>query len=195
MYLFFDTETTGFPSANIDARDPKQGRICQLAALLTDKDGRSMAEFSTLIRPDGWAIGSGAQAVHGLTDGLCDRYGIPSDVAFSMFRLLAARAEMVIAHNLDFDIKMIAVEARAHNYVDEYHWTENNFCTMKSTTDICRIPKAKGNGFKWPSLDEALQFFCGRPVGKDAHDAMIDTRACKDIFFALQDRNLGEGLV
>ena len=51
-------------------------------------------------------------------------------------------------------------------------------CTMK---DISRR-----EGSKWPKLEEALQRYCGRSMGNKAHDAMEDTRACRDIFFALK---------
>lgn len=34
-------------------------------------------------------------------------------------------------------------------------------CPMKLATDICKIPKAKGFGYKWPNVEEAHRYFFG----------------------------------
>jgi DNA polymerase III epsilon subunit-like protein len=58
------------------------------------------------------------------------------------------------------------------------------YCTMKETTNICKLPGNYGK-FKWPKLTEAHQHFFGIPV-EGAHDAMTDVRACKRIFFEIK---------
>ncbi len=40
------------------------------------------------------------------------------------------------------------------------------------------------NHFKMPNLEEALQFFCNKSVGENAHDALVDAEACLEVFFA-----------
>jgi DNA polymerase-3 subunit epsilon len=187
MYLFNDTETTGFPSNSKKARDPGQARICQSAFILCDEKGRTLAETRLLIRPDNWAIQQGAFKAHGLTDELCARFGVGSWQAFQIFAELAECATVFVTHNNDFDYRMLEIEAEAHEA--KMPTFEERVCTMKGgTAEIVGI--AKGNGYKWPSLDEALRHFCGRGVGADAHDAMVDCRAAKDIFFAW--RGLGK---
>lgn len=57
MFLFFDTETTGLKSPH----------IVQLAALLTEEDGRECARLNVIIQPEGWTIPDEAAAVHGIT--------------------------------------------------------------------------------------------------------------------------------
>ena len=59
------------------------------------------------------------------------------------------------------------------------------FCTMKSTTDICRIPSPRG-GYKWPKLGEAYKHFFGEEL-QGAHDAMNDVRAAMRIYFHLKN--------
>lgn len=185
MYLFFDTETTGFPNKALMARDPKQGRVCQLGMLLTDEDGRTVAEYASLITPDGWAISEGAGKVHGITDQMCAQHGMDSRKTFLTFLQFARKAKVYVAHNADFDLNMLDIEAYAHGLLIPEG--REVFCTMKSTTDICKIPKKRGSGYKWPKLEEALRIVCGREIGDDAHDAMVDTRACRDIFFKLKE--------
>lgn len=94
MYLFFDTETTGFPTDNKPPRDPHQGRACQVAFILTDENGRNLAEFTSLIAPDNWTVSEGAGKVHGLSDALCAKYGIKSRTAFQIFQRLAEKADL-----------------------------------------------------------------------------------------------------
>lgn len=188
MYLFLDTETTGFPNPKIDARDPKQGRACQVAFILADENGRNLAEFTSLIAPDGWAIQKGAQNVHGLDDALCAKYGVKSRMAFQVFQRLADKADFVVAHNLDFDWKVLTMEAAAHNLdMPEF---KGRHCTMKASTDLCKLPQKSRSTYKWPKLEEALPILCGRELGDGAHDAMVDTRGCRDLFFELVKRGV-----
>lgn len=184
MYLFGDVETTGFAS-NVPARDSKQGRVCQVAFILTDNIGRSLAEFSCLIKPDDWTIGKGAEKIHGFTDAHCEKYGIASAGAFNFFKAISKGATTFICHNMKFDWRILEIEAEAHGTVMPKF--DEKFCTMLASMDICKLPGNYGN-YKWPKLEEALPILCSRELGEDAHDAMIDTKACKDLFFALKER-------
>ena len=184
MYLFLDTETTGFPNPKLSARDPAQGRACQVAFILADENGRNLAEFTSLIAPDNWIISEGAKNIHGLDDALCAKYGVKSRMAFQVFQRLAAMADIVVAHNLDFDWRVLEMEAAAHD-LEMPGFTDGTRCTMKASTDLCQLPKARGSGYKWPKLEEALPILCGKELGDGAHDAMVDTRGCRDLFFEL----------
>jgi len=61
-----------------------------------------------------------------------------------------------------------------------------SFCTMKEMTPICKIP-GRYDEFKWPRLTEAYRHAFGGEFG-NAHDALADVRACKEIYFWLADR-------
>ena len=188
MYLFFDTETTGFARPSLPPRDMKQGRVCQLAMVLTDKNGIVRAEYASLIAPDHWTIQTGAQKVHGHTDVICGEYGVKSRMAFQLFQRFAAKADTLVAHNIDFDHKIMVNEAAAHKM--DMPVFEHKICTMKDATETCRIPKKKGSGYKWPSLEEALDVLCGEKLEGAAHDAMVDTRGCVKVFFELKKRGV-----
>ena len=186
MYLFFDTETTGFPSNTLEARDPKQGRACQVAFILSNEEGRPLAAFQSLILPDGWKITDGARGVHGLDDEMCMTHGMKSKMTFQVFQRFAAKADVLVAHNIDFDLKIMNIEAKAHGL--EMPEFEHQQCTMKASTDLCKIPKKRGSGYKWPKLEEALDILMGKKLDGDAHDAMVDTRGCQDLYFYLKEK-------
>lgn len=188
MYLFLDTETTGFPNPKLSARDRAQGRACQVAFILCDENGRNLSEFTSLIAPDNWTISEGARNVHGLDDALCAQYGVKSRMAFQVFQRLAKMAKHVVAHNLDFDWKVLTMEAAAHDL--EMPVFEGKRCTMKTSTELCKLPQKNRSTYKWPKLEEALPILCGRELGDGAHDAMVDTRGCRDLFFELKNRGV-----
>jgi len=181
IFLFGDTETTGFKK-NGNLIQEGQGRVCQLALLLTDDQGRSLAEFCSYIKPDGWVIGEGAQKVHGITMEQCEKFGLSMNAVFMLYKRLADMATQIIAHNSDFDKGMMQIEEAYFNQArKEMEFVVVNtpwFCTMKPNTHI--------TGGKWPKLNEALKHFCQRDLGDMAHDAMHDVKACRDIFFAMR---------
>lgn len=186
--LFIDTETTGFPKKYGNLVQDGQARVCQVAMLLTDKDGRSMAEFSTLIKPDGWQISEEAGRVTGFTNEVCELWGVAGKAAYLFYLRMSSIAEKIIAHNTDFDKKMMDIEGAYNGMpVCSKPW----ICTMKVSSPILNLPPTEKmiaagiNSPKSPKLEEALTALCGRSLGDTAHDAMYDVKACRDIYFTL----------
>lgn len=189
ILLFLDTETTGLPNFKLPADDPAQPRVCSFAALMTDSVGKVINGFASLIVPEGWTIAPEATEVHGLTAEMCAQYGMPAAVVLAVAESMLARAARRVGHNIAFDLKMLRGELRRLGLPDHYDKTRD-YCTMHKSRDVCRIPptgKMMGANIKtWksPSLDEAHKHFFGRPV-QNAHTALADVKACKDIYFAL----------
>lgn len=192
IFLFGDTETTGFPKSG-NLIQEGQARVCQVAFLLTDENGKSLAEFSSLIKPEGWTIPEEVSKIHGFTTEICEAYGLPHEDVINIYLDLIEKAETEVYHNQKFDRQMLLIE-RAYNDIkcrssgDELEGLPElpkQFCTMLESTKVCKIPSPKG-GYKWPKLSEALQIICGKTLGDQAHDALWDARACRDIFFGLR---------
>lgn len=180
-YLIVDTETTGFPRKGELVQDG-QARICQIAMLLCNSTGKCMAEHVSLVRPDGWTIGDSAYETHGIDGQICEQYGLRARGVMSFFKRLYDIADVIVCHNSKFDRQMIEIEA-AYNGIEleEREW----YCTMLNSVDACRLPGKFGK-FKWPKLGEALSIVCNKEMASGAaHDAMVDAKACKDVFFAL----------
>jgi DNA polymerase-3 subunit epsilon len=177
-FLFIDTETTGFKKGG-SLIQQGQARVCQVAMILTDNNGRTMSEFCTLIKPDGWTISSGAMAVHGITDQDCIKFGIDQKKMVEIAKDYFSRSNQIVAHNEAFDKAMIEVEHAYYGDQSPILHPNSWFCTMKSNIHIF--------GGKWPKLDQALQHYCNKSLGNTAHDALADARACRDIFFAMHN--------
>lgn len=181
MHLIVDTETSGFYNASLALDHPNQGRIIQLAALLLDEELNEVGQFSSLIYPTTWVIQPGAQAVHGITQDRCDKYGIPIEVALSALSGFFDCSTVIVAHNYQFDSKMLQNEGFQL-------MNRQNICTMLSSTNLCHIPSQRG-GFKWPKLNEALKILALGEVVK-AHDALADCRGCARLYKYLIQNNL-----
>ncbi len=186
MIAIADTETTGFPKGG-DLVQPGQARVLQLAVLLCDDEGKHKTEFSTLIRLEPTTeVTKGAQDVHGISWDDCNRWGMTAAAAYKIFLNIVAKANVLVFHNSKFDLQMLAIEA-AHAEMPMPDI--ETFCTMTSTIELCQLPGRYDN-YKWPKLAEALPILCGRELGNDAHDAMVDTKGAKDIYFELKKRGL-----
>lgn len=189
MLLFFDVETSGLPDFNKRASDPTQPHIVQLAALLTDNDGAAVETYNKIIRPDGWIIPEDVIAVHGITNEKARAIGVPEGDAARVILRMINSASVVCAHNCQFDKFIARIALRRFGLLEDAQdaWWKAlpTFCTMRATTDICKLPGKFAGKYKWPKLQEAYQHAFQRSFD-GAHDALADVTACKDIYFWLQ---------
>jgi len=184
MYLFFDTETTGFVHKNSALNDPRQPHIVQLGAILTTEDARVVGELNLIVAPDGWIISEEVAAIHGINQSLALEYGFSENAVFRTFCAMCQKAEKIVAHNLDYDLSILRIAHARYGSEEQFEKLEG-YCTMKESTNICKLQGRYGN-YKWPKMQEAYKHFFGQEfVG--AHDAMADIRACRDVFFKLQN--------
>ncbi|KXV48749.1 hypothetical protein AD945_06260 [Gluconobacter albidus] len=192
--LFFDTETTGLAKPGLPTGHEDQPHCVQLAAILTDDQGREEGCVNVIIRPDGWTVPDGAAAVHGITTEKAARYGIREQVASVLFYDLTSRADLLVAHNIQFDRQIVAtMYARAKRA--EWKLPEAQFCTMEAATPLVNLPptpRMRAAGIikpKAPKLEECIRHFYGETL-EGAHDALVDVRACARIYFEM--KRMGE---
>lgn len=140
MILFFDTETTGLPDYRLPASSERQPHLVQLAAILTEDDGTERASLNVIVEPDGFTIPAGAAAVHGITDEIAARCGIPLAAAVYPFICMRSRASVLVAHNIKFDA---AIMDTAISRIPQRNWHAgpgNDFCTMEHAAPIVNLP-------------------------------------------------------
>lgn len=185
MYLFFDTETTGFYHKKKELWDSEQPGLVQLAAMLDDEDRNTIGEINVIVK-SGVEISSGAMKAHGITEEKVEKDGIKLSTAIASFEELVLKAQKVIAHNIEFDINIMQVQYFRSNIPIIQLFTKERICTMKITTNILKIPGRFG--YKWPRLDEAYKILVDEKGFEGAHDAMIDVKACREVFYKLLDQ-------
>ncbi len=189
MYLFFDTETTGLPKnwqAPITDSD-NWPRLVQLSWAWYDKEGNPWDSNDFIIRPEGFVIPEEATKIHRISQAQAEAEGQELSLIIDLFMADINLAEAIIAHNLDFDEKIIGAELFRLNKPNTFSQVKK-ICTMKTTSNVCRIPDGRGS-YKWPNLNELHQFLFSEGF-TDAHNALVDVQACARCFFALKNRGI-----
>jgi DNA polymerase-3 subunit epsilon len=189
QYLVFDTETNGLPrdwKAPITDTD-NWPRLVQLAWAIYDQHGQLLERQSHIIRPDGFLIPEDAALIHGISHARALREGVRLAEVLDAFVLRLHEAELLVAHNIAFDAKIIGAELyRASRPQRLDH--KRQLCTMQASTDYCRLPGRYGS-FKWPTLTELHTTLFDQSFD-GAHDALVDVEACARCFFELQSRGV-----
>jgi len=198
--LIFDTETTGLPDYNLPVDHPSQPYIVQLAAVLADDAGNTKAELNLIIKPSGWTIPEAASNVHGITQEIAEEYGVPIELALHLFMSLYSKADYLVAHNIDFDLRMLRRYAKNQEKDVFKNARVINYDTMKAMTNVCMIPLTEKQKYakqfnpnigeyKQPTLSECYWHLFSQEL-EGAHDAMVDVIACKDVFYEIKESNI-----
>ena len=183
MILFFDTETTGLPkNYKALASDLENWpRLVQLAWQVYGEE-ELVSERSLIVKPEGFEIPGAASAIHHVTQERALTEGIPLLDALQEFREALEPCELLVAHNLDFDVKIVGAEFLRVGL--EFPQIEG-YCTKLQGTDLCKLPGKFG--YKWPTLQELHIFLFGKGF-EAAHDALVDVKACASCFWEMQRR-------
>ena len=181
--MIFDCETTGLPSQR------SVPYMVQLAWGVYEANGTPIEEHSYIIKTDGFTIPKTSTNIHGISNEVAQAHGFPLREVLKNFLKSAERPHTrLVAHNIEFDIRVLKAELERAN-IRTRVLSKPKFCTMKATTNICKLPKRGANEYKWPSLQELYLYLFGRYYN-GAHNALSDVRATADCFFELIRRKL-----
>ena len=119
---------------------------------------------------------------HGISEEECARFGVVPAVACSLFNQICLQADVIVAHNLSFDASIM--KTALHRLGNKPHRLDGRqqVCTKEASTDVLKLPGKYG--YKWPTLAEAYLHYTGKEL-EGAHDALVDTEACLEIFRGL----------
>lgn len=173
--LFFDTETTGFKSHSFTPE------IVQIGAILQDTDSkRVLSELNLIVWPKN-PIPPATTEIHGITDEVAKRFGVTPDIADNMFAILASKADVIVAHNIQFDVGILDGIWPISGPIAK---TKEQYCTMLNCSRFDDIPRRHAGRKQFTKLADAYKYFHGEDF-TNAHDAMADVRACRDVYFKL----------
>jgi len=186
MYLLFETETTGLPinwEAEINDLD-NWPRLVQIAWLLFDKQQNLLDEKNYIIKPDGFSIPDKSTEIHKISTDLAFVAGNDLSRILKEFSSVIEKAETIISHNLNFDMKIVGAEflrKRIYNSLS----LKSRICTMEATKDFCAIRGIFGN--KLPELSELYYKLFGTQLGLPL-SAAEGTKATAECFWELKSR-------
>jgi len=176
--LVFDTETTGLPQSRIISPDTLQlwPHIVQFSYVIYDTDTNDIVvSMDNIIKvEDNVVISEGSIELHGITKEISQNKGCKISKTLNIFLKYLKSANVLVGHNIEFDIKMVKVELlrliysdmsdeksrKYKNYLYDLSNFENVFCTMKSSIELCSIKTLDKFGKeynKYPKLIELHQ--------------------------------------
>lgn len=198
--LIFDVETTGLLPKNYTKDFPKNvcnlPRILQISFILYDIEHRQLIEtYNQYIWQDIKTIDPIITNLTGIDMNLMNKRGIPMEHALEALLKAFCKSTCVVAHNLDFDSRMIMIECE--RYKD--HLSESTYsllpalfdatfvldygisleCTMMMTVNFCNLERenARGTYKKLPKLVELYQILFDK-IPENLHNSMVDVFAC-----------------
>lgn len=168
--LCFDVETTGLPQKG-HTWDKDFRYFPYIASISWVLNG---VEKDYIIKPDGYEIPQEVADIHGITTEKALSEGVPFTDIIDEFLNDAARAKMICAHNIYFDVSI--VKANVMRYMGQSYYDEmcdrpthksRRIDTMRPSTKLCG---------KWPKLTELYaKLFPGETF--DAHNSLSDVQA------------------
>lgn len=165
--LFLDTETTGLDAGS---------QVVEIAIL--DTDGGVLLD--TLVKPSS-PIPPDAEAIHGISNAMVEQSPSWASIGPVVGQIL--RGRVVVAHNADFDRRIMEQSDEAHRVVST---TAGEFvCSMEMMTPL--------NGGRWPSLQVAAAIANVGPgaLPGQAHRALGDAHRCRAAFIGLIAKDFG----
>ncbi len=174
--VVFDTETTGLlkpESADIS----KQPYITEFYGVKINEEFQIQEELESFIRPP-ISIPEEVIKISGITDEMVKEAPI-----FPMFYAKLAKfftgVDILVAHNLPFDLGMLTAELRRLNKVNKFPWPRHQICTVEKSMHL------RGHRL---SLAKLHQHLLNKGFA-DAHRAKQDVFALVRCFHALTENN------
>jgi len=181
MYLFFDTETTGFP--------PK-ARMTQLAFQLYDENGKLLNQFASIIKPNGWTVPKEKFFIdNNMSTERCEKEGKPVYDVLREFQEALKLCNYKIAHNIKFDNQIVLKEIKLANITWQLFQYKKQFCTMLEAYKVGYAGTHANGKTKWPKLTELHKMLLDYEFD-GAHDALADVEAMAKCFFELKKKGL-----
>jgi DNA polymerase III epsilon subunit-like protein len=203
--LVFDVETSGLlPQkprySNAPIPITEYPHILQLSFAIYDIINKQLVRtYDTYIKVDGSVVISDyISKLTGITPEICNHSGKNILDVLKEFYQAYIECDVIVAHNIDFDEKMILVELERNrpqiikqipecmilfNKMYEGIQGKERYCTMRKGASLCNImmePKTPGKSAmtKWPKLAELYAKLFNGEVVDGMHNSIVDVMAC-----------------
>lgn len=208
--IVFDTETTGLPQTKLLTPEVLHmwPHIIQISFIMYDIDENNIINISDYIihLPKDIVMSNEIMNIHGITNEMCYSSDEKIQEVLVKFMWYFINADLVIGHNIDFDLKMLKVElmriikndisgsVSKDYYIDFLEYVKkatNYYCTMQESIDICAIQVTNKKGIpfnKFPKLIELHEKLFNAPP-KNLHNSLNDVLVCFRCFYKLKYNN------
>jgi DNA polymerase III epsilon subunit-like protein len=206
--VVLDTETTGLLPKSIELKSENLHLfpyIVQFSYVIYDTSSNTIIKtVDNIIKlPLNVIISEENSNIHKITNEISQSQGIEIRLAINEFMEDLKNTDLIVAHNLEFDINMLKIEfyreaAVSENIIDKNNYlnfldsfvdSKKLYCTMKNSINLCNIKmKSIKNGreyLKFPRLNELhIKLFCFSP--RNLHNSLNDVLVCLRCYFMLE---------
>jgi len=207
--LIFDTETTGLPKTKLINPDTLHmwPYIVQFSYIIYDTTLNDIVHtYDSIIKlQDGITIPEETSKIHGITNNMSQENGLQINNILDNFFINLRNVDMLVGHNISFDINIVRIELLRFIYDNNYTKTEddikkykynlhflanftNIYCTLQESINICQIKAVDRFGkeyFKYPKLMELHEkLFETEP--QNLHNSFIDILVTLRCFMKLK---------
>lgn len=208
MPLVIDVETTGIPVRGFgkgfipyhNLAAYQGARLVQASWLLCKINEGKLETINTrdfIIRPQGFVIPNSSTEIHRISHEHASEVGKELKEVLDILEedLATDEAEMLIAHNAQFDISILKSEMhRIHHPGLQLFASKPVVCTMAATTALCKLPFASPSygktNYKFPKQSELFYWLTGRHM-ENAHNSLHDVANLCVIVEQLQSKHHG----
>lgn len=194
--LVFDTETTGLPKSKIVSESTTHlwPFILQLSYIIYDTQIKEIVlKYDSIIHLDDPSeISNESFKIHNISSEKSHKSSVTIDLALSLLLNSITHVDLIVGHNIDFDINMINIEILRlkESFIPKHILKQallrlnqkiNVICTMKSNCDLCGLKRKNRYGHynKYPTLSELhYHFFNFKPTNlhNSLHDVLVTLR-------------------
>lgn len=196
-----DTETTGTPRqkgfdnyysyTQLDKYN--NSRLLQVGIIEFDKlpneEYQEVERYNFIINSGDYKVQK--SKYHRIDQQQVNKDGIRMHEFVEFIKNKLEKVNLIVAHNVKFDINIMASEMYRHGLIDEAKKITNirTFCTAKTTSTLTKIKIKTRNGVKYksPKLIELYRFLFNKNPDNMAnlHDAIADCEVLAKCFFRL----------
>jgi DNA polymerase III epsilon subunit-like protein len=175
--LVFDTETTGLPKSKIMNPDTLNlwPHTVQFSYVIYDTNLNDIVVSSDKIvkLKDGITMPEDSIKIHGITNEISQKNGINIETIINEFFSHLRNVDLLVGHNVSFDINMIKVELLrliyeakfiSENEVKECKYNlhfltnyKNICCTLQESIDLCNIKAIDKFGKEYTKFPKLLE--------------------------------------
>jgi len=208
--IFLDTETTGLLPKGLELKSENLHLfpyVVQFSYVIYDISTNQIIKMVDHIikLPLNVIISEENSNIHKITNEISQSKGIEIRLAINEFMEDLKNIDLIVAHNLEFDINMLKIEFYREatisdnivdknqylNFLDPFVETNKLYCTMKNSINLCSIKmKSSKNGkeyLKFPKLNELhIKLFCFSP--RNLHNSLNDVLICLRCYFMLEHK-------
>ena len=203
--LVFDVETTGLlPQKPRYSTAPipisAYPHIIQLSFVLYDIINKNIIRsYDSYVKiGNDVVIGEFVSTLTGITNETCNSKGNDIVDVLRVFSRAYAECDVLVAHNIEFDEKLIMIETERNrprllkegpecltvfNKIHEQLRGIEQYCTMRKGITLCNIiveskTPGKPPTAKWPKLSELYAKLFNNETVAGMHNSMVDVLAC-----------------